>query len=319
MLDGVAAMTRFLRRLAAEPDIAAVPVMVDSSKWSVLEAGLRQLQGRGVVNSICLKEGEAEFLRQARLCRRYGAAAVVMAFDEQGQADIVERRVEVLHARPPAADGAGGLRQRGHHPRPQHLRDRDRHRGARRLRGRLLRGDPAPQGGAARRAGQRRRVQRLVRVPRQRPRPRGDPRRLPVPRDPGRPGHGDRQRRRAPACTTTSTRTSASASRTSSSTGARTPPSGSSRSPPRYAGGAAVTRTGDDLSWRELPVERAADPRAGRGHRRVHRGGHGGGPAAGRAAAGRDRGAADGRHERRRRPVRRRAGCSCPRWSRAPG
>ena len=96
MLDGVAAMTRFLRRLGSEPDIAAVPVMVDSSRWSVLEAGLRQLQGKGVVNSISLKEGEAEFLRQARLCRRYGAAVVVMAFDEQGQADTVERRVAVL-------------------------------------------------------------------------------------------------------------------------------------------------------------------------------------------------------------------------------
>ncbi len=95
MLDGPAAMTRFLRRIAVEPDIAAVPVMIDSSKWSVLEAGLRQLQGRGIVNSISLKEGEAEFLRQARLCRRYGAAVVVMAFDEQGQADTVERRVAV--------------------------------------------------------------------------------------------------------------------------------------------------------------------------------------------------------------------------------
>ncbi len=96
MLDGVAAMTRFLRRIAAEPDIAAVPVMVDSSKFSVIEAGLRQLQGKGVVNSISLKEGEAEFLRQARSCRRYGAAVVVMAFDEQGQAESVERRVAVL-------------------------------------------------------------------------------------------------------------------------------------------------------------------------------------------------------------------------------
>jgi 5-methyltetrahydrofolate--homocysteine methyltransferase len=95
MLDGVAAMTRFLRRIAVEPDIATVPVMVDSSRWAVLEAGLRQLQGRGVVNSISLKEGEAEFLRQARLCRAYGAAVVVMAFDELGQADSVERRVEV--------------------------------------------------------------------------------------------------------------------------------------------------------------------------------------------------------------------------------
>src|SRR6185436_14858096 len=96
MLDGVAAMTRFLRRIAAEPDIATVPVMVDSSKWSVLEAGLQQLQGRGVVNSISLKEGEEEFLRQARLCQRYGASVVVMAFDEQGQADTVSRRLEVL-------------------------------------------------------------------------------------------------------------------------------------------------------------------------------------------------------------------------------
>ena len=95
MLDGVAAMTRFLRRIAVEPDIASVPVMVDSSKWAVLEAGLRQLQGKGVVNSISLKEGEAEFLRQARLCRAYGAAVVVMAFDEGGQADTVDRRVAV--------------------------------------------------------------------------------------------------------------------------------------------------------------------------------------------------------------------------------
>jgi 5-methyltetrahydrofolate--homocysteine methyltransferase len=96
MLDGLEAMTRYLRRLGSEPDIAAVPVMVDSSKWSVIEAGLQQLQGRPVVNSISLKEGEAEFLRQATLCRRYGAAAVVMAFDEDGQADSVDRRVAVL-------------------------------------------------------------------------------------------------------------------------------------------------------------------------------------------------------------------------------
>ena len=96
MLDGVAAMTRFLRRIGSEPDIAAVPVMVDSSKWSVLEAGLQQLQGRGVVNSLSLKEGEDEFLRQARLARRYGASVVVMAFDEDGQADSVERRIAVL-------------------------------------------------------------------------------------------------------------------------------------------------------------------------------------------------------------------------------
>ena len=93
MLDSAAAMTRFLDLIAAEPDIARVPVMIDSSKWSVIEAGLKCVQGRPVVNSISLKEGEAEFLRQARLVRRYGAAVVVMAFDEEGQAETVERKV----------------------------------------------------------------------------------------------------------------------------------------------------------------------------------------------------------------------------------
>ncbi|HMM54047.1 MAG TPA: methionine synthase [Candidatus Desulfobacillus sp.] len=92
MLDGQAAMTKFLNLIAVEPDIARVPVMVDSSKWEVLEAGLKCLQGKGIVNSISLKEGEAKFLEQARLVRRYGAAVIVMAFDEQGQADTLERK-----------------------------------------------------------------------------------------------------------------------------------------------------------------------------------------------------------------------------------
>jgi len=95
MLDGPAAMTRFLNLVATEPDIAKVPLVIDSSKWEVIEAGLRCAQGKCVVNSISLKEGEAEFLRQAREVRRYGAAAIVMAFDEQGQADTVERRVQI--------------------------------------------------------------------------------------------------------------------------------------------------------------------------------------------------------------------------------
>ncbi|HPA19344.1 MAG TPA: methionine synthase [Verrucomicrobiae bacterium] len=95
MLDGEACMTRFLNLLGAESDISRVPVMVDSSKWSVIEAGLKCLQGKGVVNSISLKEGEEKFLAQARLVRRHGAAAVVMAFDEAGQADTFERRTEV--------------------------------------------------------------------------------------------------------------------------------------------------------------------------------------------------------------------------------
>jgi 5-methyltetrahydrofolate--homocysteine methyltransferase len=95
MLDSQAAMARFLNLVAAEPDITRVPVMIDSSKWSVIETGLKCLQGKGVVNSISLKEGEGPFLEQARKVRLYGAAVVVMAFDEQGQADTVERKVAI--------------------------------------------------------------------------------------------------------------------------------------------------------------------------------------------------------------------------------
>jgi 5-methyltetrahydrofolate--homocysteine methyltransferase len=95
MLDSQAAMVRFLNLIAAEPDIARVPVMLDSSKWSVIEAGLKCVQGKSIVNSISLKEGEATFIEHARKVRRYGAAAVIMAFDEQGQADTVERRVAI--------------------------------------------------------------------------------------------------------------------------------------------------------------------------------------------------------------------------------
>ncbi|MGD2138544.1 MAG: methionine synthase, partial [Gammaproteobacteria bacterium] len=95
MLDSKAAMVRFLNLSSAEPDIARVPVMIDSSKWEVIEAGLKCIQGKGVVNSISLKEGEQAFIQQARLVRRYGAAAIVMAFDEQGQADTAARKVEI--------------------------------------------------------------------------------------------------------------------------------------------------------------------------------------------------------------------------------
>jgi 5-methyltetrahydrofolate--homocysteine methyltransferase len=95
MLDSERAMVTFLRLLASEPDISRVPVVIDSSKWSVIEAGLKNVQGKPIVNSISLKEGEAPFLEQARLVRRYGAAVIVMAFDEQGQADTVERKVEI--------------------------------------------------------------------------------------------------------------------------------------------------------------------------------------------------------------------------------
>ncbi|MBI2797588.1 MAG: methionine synthase [Gemmatimonadetes bacterium] len=95
MLDSEQAMVTFLNRLATEPSIAKVPVMIDSSKWRIIEAGLKCVQGKGIVNSISMKEGEAEFLRQARLVRRYGAAVIVMAFDEQGQADTADRKVAI--------------------------------------------------------------------------------------------------------------------------------------------------------------------------------------------------------------------------------
>lgn len=95
MLDGVHAMTTFLNLIASEPDIARVPIMIDSSKWEIIEAGLQVVQGKCVVNSISLKEGEVEFKRQAKLIKRYGAAVIVMAFDEVGQADNYQRRIDI--------------------------------------------------------------------------------------------------------------------------------------------------------------------------------------------------------------------------------
>ncbi|MBU3685114.1 MAG: methionine synthase, partial [Mycobacterium sp.] len=96
MIDGVAAMDRFTKLIATEPDISRVPFMIDSSKWEVMETGLKNVQGKPIVNSISLKEGEEKFVREARLCRKFGAAVVVMAFDEEGQADNLERRKEIF-------------------------------------------------------------------------------------------------------------------------------------------------------------------------------------------------------------------------------
>ena len=142
LLDGHAAMATFLKRIAAEPDIARVPVMIDSSKWSVIEAGLKCVSGKPIVNSISLKEGEEPFLTQARLVRAYGAAVVVMAFDETGQADTAARKVEICKRAYELLDRRR-LPGRGHHLRPQRLRHRHRHRRASPLRDRLHRGDAA--------------------------------------------------------------------------------------------------------------------------------------------------------------------------------
>ena len=95
LLDSENAMETFLRLIASEPDISKVPIMIDSSKWSVLEIGLKNIQGKGIVNSISLKEGEQEFIKQASIIKKYGAAIIVMAFDEEGQADTYERKIEI--------------------------------------------------------------------------------------------------------------------------------------------------------------------------------------------------------------------------------
>ena len=107
LLDGLAAMERFLKLIAAEPDIARVPIMIDSSKWEIIEAGLACIQGKGIVNSISMKEGEAAFLQRARLARRYGAAIVVMAFDEQGQADSYARKIAICERAYRLLEGIG--------------------------------------------------------------------------------------------------------------------------------------------------------------------------------------------------------------------
>ena len=124
MIDGVAAMDRFCKLIASEPDICTVPMMIDSSKWEVIEAGLRCVQGKSIVNSISMKEGVDAFIERARLCRKYGAAIVVMAFDELGQADTLERRKEICRAAYKILTEQVGYPGRGHHLRPEHLRRR---------------------------------------------------------------------------------------------------------------------------------------------------------------------------------------------------
>ena len=146
LLDSEQAMVTFLNLIASEPDIARVPVMIDSSKFAIIEAGLKCVQGKAVVNSISMKEGEAEFIKHAKVVRRYGAAVVVMAFDEKGQADTFERKIAICARAYDILVEPGRLPARRHHLRSEHLRDRDRHRGAQQLRRRLHRGDALDPG-----------------------------------------------------------------------------------------------------------------------------------------------------------------------------
>ena len=137
LLDGEEAMTRFFNLMAAEPDVARVPIMIDSSKWSVIEAGLQCVQGKSIVNSISLKEGEEQFLRQARLAHRYGAAAVVMAFDEQGQAHEQGRESADLPTSLSIAHRESRLPAGRHHLRPQYPDGGHGHRRAQSVRDRI--------------------------------------------------------------------------------------------------------------------------------------------------------------------------------------
>ena len=121
MLDGVNAMQTFLNLIAAEPDIARVPIMIDSSKWEVIEAGLKCVQGKAVVNSISLKEGEDQFQKQARTCLSYGAAVIVMAFDEAGQADTAPRKIEICQRAFQNTYRKGWFPCRRHNFRPEHF------------------------------------------------------------------------------------------------------------------------------------------------------------------------------------------------------
>ena len=255
LLDSEAAMVTFLNLMAAEPDIARVPVMIDSSKWSVIEAGLKCVQGKAIVNSISMKEGEEAFREQAAKVRRYGAAVVVMAFDEKGQADTLRAQDRDLRARLPDPHRGGRLPARGHHLRPQHLRRRDRDRGAQQLRRRLHRGDALDQAEPAPRARLGRRLQPLLLVPRQRDGAGGDALGLPLPRDRRGHGHGHRQCRRAAGLR----RHRPGAARARRGRRPQPPrptrPSGCSR-PPSATRAAPSSKKEADLAWREWPVDK---------------------------------------------------------------
>ena len=195
LLDSEQAMVTFLNLVAAEPDIARVPIMIDSSKWSVIEAGLKCIQGKGIVNSISLKEGEEAFIHHARLVRATARRWWSWPSTRTARPTRSERKIAICKRSYDVLTEKIGLPAGRHHLRPEHLRGRHRHRGAQQLRRRLHRGDEVDQ---TREPSPRphlgRPVEPVVLVPRQRARARGDALHLPLPCDCRRHGHGHRQR-----------------------------------------------------------------------------------------------------------------------------
>ena len=224
-------MRTFLNVVATEPEVARLPIMVDSSKWSVIEAGLQCIQGKGIVNSISLKEGEDAVPRagaaRPRLRRRRRRDGVRRG----GPGDRRRAARRDLRPRVRPAHPRGRLPARGHHLRPERARGRDRDRGARPLREELPRGAAADQGALPGRAHERRHLEPQLLVPRQRPPARGDARGLPLPRDPRRARHGHRQRGPARGLRGRRARDARARSRTCCSRAGPTRPSGSSSSP----------------------------------------------------------------------------------------
>ena len=187
-------MRTFLNVIATEPEVARLPVMVDSSRWSVIEAGLQSIQGKGIVNSISLKEGEEPFLEQARRIRDYGARGRRDGVRRGGPGDRRRAPRRDLRPRLRPAHARGRLPGRGPDLRPERARGRDRARGARPLCARLPALAAADQGALPGRPHERRHLEPQLRVPRQRRGARGDARGVPLPRDPRRARHGHRQR-----------------------------------------------------------------------------------------------------------------------------
>ena len=282
MIDGVEAMRTFLNLMASEPEIARVPTMIDSSKWEVLAAGLEVTQGKAVVNSISLKEGEAEFLRRAREIHRYGAAAVVMLFDEQGQADTCERKIEV-------ASRAYRLLTDAGFPAEDIIFDPN-----------IL---AVATGKPALRKGVGRRVEPLVRLPRQQRRARSDALGVPLPRHPRGHGHGHRQPANGEDIQRDRTRTAPTRRGRDP-----LPPGRRRRTAHRICAAGAHHGRNPAAGPRRMArgnARRADRPRHAQGRSGLHRAGRAGGLRSPRNADGRDRHPADARHGAGRHALRR--------------